>query len=91
MSEELTLLPCPACVNTDAVVSVTTRAAVYCPMWVCAGLAPQRSTWNMRSGNGIPSPARWSGRTSRRRCRGGTGSRMNMASASHGSSMTLVK
>lgn len=29
---EVTLLPCPACGNPDAVVSVTTRAAVYCPM-----------------------------------------------------------
>lgn len=32
MPEELKPLPCPACGNPDAVVSVTTRAAVYCPM-----------------------------------------------------------
>lgn len=42
-------------------------------------------------GGETPCPARWSGRTSVQRCPGGTGSRVNMASASHGSSMTLVK
>ena len=45
MSEELTLLPCPACGNPDAVVSVTTRAAVYCPMCgMCGPCSPKVDT-----------------------------------------------
>lgn len=39
---EVTLLPCPACGNPDAVVSVTTRAAVYCPMCgMCGPCSPK--------------------------------------------------
>lgn len=53
---EVTLLPCPACGNPDAVVSVTTRAAVYCPMCgMCGPCSPKVDTeYVVRQWNALP-------------------------------------
>lgn len=61
MSEELTLLPCPACGNPDAVVSVTTRAAVYCPMCgMCGPCSPKVDTeYAIRQWNALPRALTW--------------------------------
>lgn len=61
MPEELTLLPCPACGNPDAVVSVTTRAAVYCPMCgMCGPCSPKVDTeYAIRQWNALPRALTW--------------------------------
>ena len=61
MPEELTLLPCPACGNPDAVVSVTTRAAVYCPMCgMCGPCSPKVDTeYAIRQWNALPRALEW--------------------------------
>lgn len=61
MCEELTLLPCPACGNPDAVVSVTTRAAVYCPMCgMCGPCSPKVDTeYVVRQWNALPRAMMW--------------------------------
>ena len=61
MSEELTLLPCPACGNPDAVVSVTTRAAVYCPMCgMCGPCAPKVDVeYAVKQWNALPRALTW--------------------------------
>ena len=42
MSEELTLLPCPACVASDVVLRVDTRAYIFCPACgMCGPCAPK--------------------------------------------------
>ena len=61
MPEELKPLPCPACGNTDAVVSVTTRAAVYCPMCgMCGPCSPKVDTeYVVRQWNTLPRAMMW--------------------------------
>lgn len=58
---EVTLLPCPACGNPDAVVSVTTRAAVYCPMCgMCGPCSPKvDAEYAIRQWNSIPRALEW--------------------------------
>ena len=92
MPEELTLLPCPACGHPAGIARAngTGCAFVMCQHVKCAFSGPIKTTSEaaVAAWNALPRALEW---TSRRRCRGGTGSRMNMAYASHGSSMTLVK
>lgn len=61
MSEEMTLLPCPACGNPDAVVSVTTRAAVSCPnCGLCGPCAPKvNAEYAIRQWNAMPRTMTW--------------------------------
>lgn len=58
MSEELTLLPCPACGASDVVMRVEQEPTYSVLRAGCVALALQRPTQTMRSGNGTPCPAR---------------------------------
>lgn len=61
MSEELTLLPCPACRNTDVVMRVDTRAYVFCPACgMCGPCAPKVDTeYVIGQWNALPRALEW--------------------------------
>lgn len=61
MSEELTLLPCPACVASDVVLRVDTRAYVFCTACgMCGPCAPKSDTdYAIRQWNALPRALEW--------------------------------
>ena len=61
MSEELTLLPCPACKNTNVVLRVDTRAYGFCPACgMCGPCAPKvDAEYAIRQWNELPRALRW--------------------------------
>nr|DAW47894.1 MAG TPA: restriction alleviation protein [Caudoviricetes sp.] len=61
MSEELTLLPCPACGAYDVVMRVDTRAYGFCPACGMCGLcAPNvNAEYAIRQWNALPRALEW--------------------------------
>lgn len=61
MSEELTLLPCPACKNTNVVLRVDTRAYGFCPACgMCGPCAPKvDAEYAIRQWNELPRALAW--------------------------------
>jgi len=61
MSEELTLLPCPACVASDVVMRVDTRAYVFCTACgMCGPCAPKvNAEYAVRQWNALPRALTW--------------------------------
>lgn len=61
MSEELTLLPCPACGASDVVMRVDTRAYGFCPACgMCGPCAPKVDVeYAIRQWNSIPRALEW--------------------------------
>lgn len=61
MSEELTLLPCPACVASDVVLRVDTRAYVFCTACgMCGPCAPKADAdYAIRQWNALPRALTW--------------------------------
>lgn len=61
MSEELTLLPCPACKNTNVVLRVDTRAYGFCPACgMCGPCAPKvDAEYAIRQWNELPRSLAW--------------------------------
>ena len=61
MSEELTLLPCPACGASDVVMRVDTRAYGFCPACgMCGPCAPKVDTeYVVRQWNARPRAMMW--------------------------------
>ena len=61
MSEELTLLPCPACKNTNVVLRVDTRAYVFCTVCgMCGPCAPKvNAEYAIRQWNALPRALEW--------------------------------
>lgn len=61
MSEELTLLPCPACGASDVVMRVDTRAYGFCPACGMCGLcAPNvNAEYAIRQWNALPRSLAW--------------------------------
>ena len=61
MSEELTLLPCPACRASDVVLRVDTRVYGFCPACgMCGPCAPKvDAEYAIRQWNSIPRALEW--------------------------------
>ena len=61
MCEELTLLPCPACKNTNVVLRVDTRAYGFCPACgMCGPCAPKvDAEYAIRQWNALPRALEW--------------------------------
>lgn len=61
MSEELTLLPCPACGASDVVMRVDTRAYVFCTACgMCGPCAPKADAdYAIRQWNALPRALTW--------------------------------
>ena len=61
MSEELTLLPCPACGASDVVMRVDTRAYVFCTACgMCGPCSPKVDTeYAIRQWNALPRALEW--------------------------------
>ena len=61
MSEELTLLPCPACGASDVVMRVDTRAYGFCPACgMCGPCAPKVDVeYAVKQWNALPRALEW--------------------------------
>ena len=61
MPEELTLLPCPACKNTNVVLRAYTRAYAFCPACgMCGPCAPKvDAEYAIRQWNALPRALTW--------------------------------
>lgn len=61
MPEELTLLPCPACVASDVVLRVDTRAYIFCPACgMCGPCAPKVDVeYAVKQWNALPRALEW--------------------------------
>lgn len=61
MSEELTLLPCPACGASDVVLRVDTRVYGFCPACgMCGPCSPKVDTeYAIRQWNALPRALTW--------------------------------
>ncbi len=61
MSEELTLLPCPACKNTNVVLRAYTRAYGFCPACgMCGPCAPKVDMeYAVKQWNALPRALTW--------------------------------
>lgn len=61
MSEELTLLPCPACGTSNVVMRAYTKAYVFCPACgMCGPCAPKVDTkYVARQWNALPRALTW--------------------------------
>ena len=61
MSEELTLLPCPACKNTNVVLRAYTRAYAFCPACgMCGPCAPKvDAEYAVQRWNALPRALEW--------------------------------